>query len=370
MMVPPSALYQARILVVDDEPANVKLLEKMLGASGYTQVVGTTEPREGLKIYENSPVDLVLLDLNMPQLDGFQFLAHLRDSFVTDYPPVLVLTAQIDRESRLRALEAGARDFVTKPFDRLELMSRIRNMLEVRLLHNAVKDQNAVLEQKVQERTQELHDTRLEIIRRLGRAAEYRDNETGLHIIRMSKTSYHLGRVWGLSSTQCELLLDASPMHDIGKIGIPDRILLKPGKLEPEEFEIMKTHTTIGAELLDGHDSELMTLAREIALTHHERWNGTGYPRGLRGEDIPLGGRIVALADVFDALTSERPYKKAWTVERAVNYIKENRGTHFDPHLADLFLDELPVILDIKEAYAEPNSSAGRPAALFASPCT
>ena len=346
----------ARILVVDDQLPNVMLLEKILAGEGYGRVETITDSREVVEAYRARRHDLILLDLNMPHLTGFQVMEQLKAIELDDYVPILVLTAQPDRQTRLKALEMGAKDFLTKPFDRVEVLNRIRNMLEVRLLHNQVRDQNRILEERVRERTKELADTRLEIIRRLGRAAEYRDNETGLHIIRMSKFSEILGRAAGMSDADAEMLLNASPMHDIGKIGIPDRILLKPGKFEPAEWEVMKTHTTIGAELLSGHGSDLMQLASEIALTHHEKWDGSGYPHGLRGDEIPLVGRIVALSDVFDALTSERPYKKAWPVEEAVKYIRDNAGKHFDPRLVGLFDEVFPEILQIKEKYAEPSA--------------
>ena len=346
---------KATILVVDDQPVNVKLLEKVLAAEGYQHVISTTDSRDATSLYQKHRCDLVLLDLNMPHIDGFGVMEELR-AVTDDYPPVLVLTALKDRASRVRALEEGAKDFVSKPFDRVELLSRIRNMLEVRLLHKAVKNQNRILEERVLERTQELDETRLEIIRRLGRAAEYRDNETGLHIIRMSQYSQLLGLAVGMSDAEANLLLNASPMHDIGKIGIPDQILLKQGKLTPGEWEIMKTHPTIGAEIMSGHHSELMQIAREIALYHHEKWDGSGYPHGLAGENIPLMGRIVAVADVFDALTTARPYKKAWKVEEAVDYIKQNRGAHFDPRLVDLFLDNISDVMTIRAKYPEPEN--------------
>ena len=245
-----------------------------------------------------------------------------------------------------------------KPFDSLEALARIHNLLEVRLLHKALRQHNAVLEDRVRARTQELQETRLEIVRRLGRAVEYRDNETGLHVIRMSHYAASLGRVAGMSPTECETLLHACPMHDIGKIGIPDRILLKPDRLDPDEWAVMKTHTTIGAELLSGHDSDIMQMAHQTALTHHEKWDGTGYPQGLNREDIPLVGRITAICDVFDALTSTRPYKPAWSVEEAIAELKELRGTHFDPTLIDLFCDILPEILLIQQQYADPQAAA------------
>lgn len=219
---------------------------------------------------------------------------------------------------------------------------------ELRRLHQAVRHQNRFLEEKVRERTKELQDSRLEVIHRLGRAAEYRDNDTGLHTIRMSRYAAALGRAAGMTEAECELLLHASPLHDVGKIAIPDRILLKPGKLDPDEWEVMKTHAAIGAELLAGSRSELMQMAETIALTHHEKWDGSGYPRGLKGEEIPLVGRICALCDVFDALTSERPYKKAWSVPEAMAEIERGSGTHFDPRLVELFKQILPEIMEIR----------------------
>jgi len=347
----------ATILVVDDQPVNVKLLEKVLAAEGYQNVFSTTDSRQAADLYQQHQCDLVLLDLNMPHIDGFGVMEQMKE-IAEDYPPILVLTALKDRDSRVKALEGGARDFVSKPFDRVELLSRIRNMLEVRLLNKEIKNQNVILEEKVRERTRELDETRLEIIRRLGRAAEYRDNETGLHIIRMSQYSQLLAVASGMSENEGLMMLNASPMHDIGKIGIPDQILLKQGKLTPEEWEIMKTHASIGAEIMSGHPSPLMQMAREIAITHHEKWDGSGYPKGLKGEEIPLVGRIVALADVFDALTTKRPYKKAWPIEEAIDYIKENTGSHFEPALVDIFLENLDGILTIRAKYPEPGADA------------
>jgi len=351
-------ITDARILIVDDEPANLRLLEAMLRMEGYSALVSLSDPRAVAEHYRNGHFDIVLLDINMPHLDGFQVMAQLRELETGSYLPVLVLTAQSDAATRLRALQAGARDFVTKPFLREEVITRIRNQLEVRMLHNSLRDQNRILDDKVRERTQELHDTRLEVIRRLGRAAEYRDNETGLHIIRMSNFSQVIGREAGLSEVEAELLLNASPMHDIGKIGIPDSILLKPGKLDAQEWEIMKTHAVIGAEILSGDSSELLKLASTVAMTHHEKWDGSGYPNALKGENIPLVGRVVALSDVFDALTTVRPYKRAWSVEESVAYINENNGKHFDPDVVKAFHKSLPEILAIRDRYAEPDIAA------------
>jgi putative two-component system response regulator len=273
-------------------------------------------------------------------------------------PPIVILTAQYSKEYLLRALAAGARDFIGKPFDRNELLMRVRNLLDAYRAHLLVHNQKKVLENMVRARTDELHRSRLQVVQRLGMAAEYRDEETGNHILRMSHTCALLARAIGWSEAECDLILNASPMHDIGKIGIPDAILLKPGKFEPHEWEIMKTHAVIGGKLLDGDDSTLMHMAREIALTHHEKWDGSGYPNGLAGEAIPQAGRIAALADVFDALTSVRPYKKAWTVDAAVAFIRENSGRNFDPALVAAFLQELPGIERIRERFAEADAVA------------
>lgn len=344
---------EADILIVDDEPFNLKLMDKMLGAQGYTNLVLVQDPRLVLQHYRQRRPDLILLDINMPHMDGFAVLDALRELNDPLLPPVVVLTAQHGRDYLLRALNAGARDFIGKPFDRLELLARVRNLLDAHMAHRMVHEQKQVLDDLVRQRTDELRQTRLQIVQRLGRAAEYRDNETGYHIMRMSQISELLARKLGWSDDACELMLNASPMHDIGKIGIPDDILLKPGKLDPAQWEIMKTHTTIGAELLDGDDSELLKLARTIALTHHEKWDGSGYPAGLSGEDIPQEGRIVAVADVFDALTSIRPYKKGWPLDKAVAYIKDNAGTHFDPAIVARFEESLPGIYSIRDRYRE-----------------
>lgn len=342
------------IMIVDDEPANLKLLDKMLSNQNVTQRVLIQDPREVVGEYQKRRPDLILLDINMPHLDGYQVmeqLAELKDPLL---PPIIVITAQSTRDYMLKALGAGARDFITKPFDRVELMMRVRNLLDAQMAHRLLFDHNQVLEEMVQRRTEALNHTRLEVVRRLGRAAEYRDNETGLHIIRMSKISALLAKSLGWSDKKVELMLNASPMHDIGKIGIPDHILLKPGKFEPDEWTIMQTHAAIGAELLANDESDLLCLAHEIALTHHEKWNGKGYPQGLSGEAIPQSGRIAAISDVFDALTSVRPYKKAWTVEAAVKLINEESGQHFDPEVVEHFMANLSTITEIRDQYAEP----------------
>lgn len=348
---------QAVILIIDDEPVNLKLLQKTLNSQGYENLELVDDSRTVLERYHAKRPDLILLDINMPHIDGFAVLKQLRELNDPLLPPVVVLTAQHGRDYLLRALNEGARDFVTKPFDRVELLMRVRNLLEAHLAHKMIHNQKDVLDELVRLRTDELQQTRLQVVQRLGRAAEYRDNETGFHILRMSNMSALLAGCMGWDIRQCELMLHASPMHDIGKIGIPDKILLKPGKLDPDEWEIMKTHAEIGAELLSGDESDLLTLARSIALTHHEKWDGSGYPNSLVGENIPLEGRIVAVADVFDALTSERPYKKAWSVAEALSFIKEQSGKHFDPAVVKCLNEVMPELETIRERYPDKESS-------------
>jgi len=347
-------LMNARILAVDDEPINLKLLEKILNGQGYTNVTLIDDSREVLAQYSMQRPDLILLDINMPYMDGFDVLSQLKALNDPLLPPIVILTAQHGRDYLMRALEEGVSDYIGKPFDRVELLMRVRNQLDLHLAHRLMYDQKNTLEELVRARTEDLRKTQLEVVRRLGRAAEYRDNETGLHIIRMSQFSSLLASRLGWDEASCELMLHASPMHDIGKIGIPDNILLKPGKLDPQEWEIMRTHTTIGATILEGSSSVLLEMAREIALSHHEKWDGSGYPVGLKGEAIPQAGRIVAVADVFDALTSERPYKNAWTVDDAISYMKKCSGSHFDPEVIAQLDYCMAEILQIRDNNKEP----------------
>ena len=347
-------IKQARILIVDDNPANVSLLESLLDEEDYANVQGITDPRALFPLLAEAEVDLILLDIRMPHLNGLEVLARLKSMVAPDeYLPVLVLTAQTDQDTRQAALAAGAKDFLTKPFLHWEALLRIRNMLETRMFYKAQRQRANQLDEEVRLRTREIEETQMEILRRLGQAAEFRDNETGAHVMRMSHYSRALALAAGHTVAEADLLLVASPMHDIGKIAIPDQILLKPGKLTPDEFDLIKTHAHAGFRLLDGHSSELMRLAARIALSHHEKWDGSGYPNGLQGEAIPLEGRIVAVADVFDALTSSRPYKKAWTVEQAAAYIQEQAGSHFDPTYATLFVEHLPAMVQIKDSFPD-----------------
>lgn len=350
-MISNQEILTARILIIDDNQSNADLLEATLASAGYVSILSITDPREAEGLYIAYRPDLVLLDINMPYIDGFQLMERFNKIEENSYIPVIVLTALQDEKTRHRALTLGAQDFLTKPFNQLEILTRINNTLLVRIYHNQLQNQNLILEKKVQERTMELEDTRREIIYRLGRAAEYRDNDTGDHIIRMSKMGRFLGKLAGISEGEAELFLTASPMHDIGKIGIPDSILLKPDMLDHTEWKIMKTHTTIGAALLDGHGSELMITARDIALTHHEKWDGSGYPKGLSGDAIPLFGRLAGVVDVFDALSTKRPYKDAYPTDKVISIIKEQRGRHFDPFLTDLFLDHIDDFLKIHKEF-------------------
>ena len=347
-------VYSSRILVVDDEPANLKLLEKMLKAEGFFNLVMISDPRQVKAAYRAEPTALILLDINMPYLDGYQVMAQLKELNDPLLPPILVLTAQSGREFLMRALNEGARDFLSKPFDRYELLARVRNLLDAHLALRLTFDQKGVLEELVCKRTAEVVQSRLEILQRLGSASEYRDNETGRHLFRMSHSAALLAKQIGWSAERCDLMLNTSPMHDLGKIGISDTILLKPARLTPEERAIMETHTTIGANILSGSNNELLETARIIALTHHEKWDGSGYPGKLAGEAIPMEGRIAAIVDVFDALTSVRPYKKAWSVDEAVEDICQQSGTHFDPVLVEHFMAILPGVLQIRERFSEP----------------
>jgi len=286
-------------------------------------------------------------------LDGIEVMERLSTNLEGDYLPVLVLTAQTDMETRMRALEAGARDFLTKPFNHFEVLLRVRNLLETRYYFNGLRDRGDVLERRVRERTREVRETQLEVVRRLGRAGEYRDNETGAHVIRMSQSCQLVALKLGFNEDYADELLHATPMHDVGKIGIPDSILLKPGKLDPDEWEIMKTHTTIGGEIIGDHASEVLRLAKVIALTHHENWDGSGYPSGLKGTDIPVEARIASVCDIFDALTSERPYKKAWPVNDAMAFLDEQAGIKIDPDVLAAFRDVLPDVLAFRELFPD-----------------
>lgn len=348
-------LLNSRLMIVDNDTVNIEFLEDLLEHDGYTNILGIQDSREVEDMYMAFKPDLLLLDIDMPHLNGFQVMEQLKKIEKDSYLPVMVLTGLLDDDTRIKALSYGAQDFLVKPFNRLEAMTRIHNMLRIRSLHNQVREQNQILEGKVQERTRELNDTRLEIILRLGQAAEFKDTDTGDHILRMSHMCARLGELLGMDETDVKLLGDTSPMHDIGKIGIPDAILLKKGKLGQAEWKTMEKHTLIGAKLLDNHESMLLKIAREVALSHHEKWDGSGYPKRLRGDAISIYGRICCLADVFDALTSKRPYKDSYSIDFACGIIKKEREKQFDPELTDLFLNHIDDFVQIKKNTSKEN---------------
>jgi len=331
-------LLSARILMVDDEAANLQLLERILESAGFSNLRYTTDPWHALDLCVEWRPDLVLLDLLMPGLDGFGFLEAMkaRDDG-SGYLPVLVLTSDHSMEAKRRALSGGARDFLTKPLSPVEVRLRVRNLLETRFLHLELQEHNRLLEVRVRERTGELERARYEIMRRLARAAEYRDDDTGDHTRRVGEMSGAIAHALGLDPDEVEMIRRVAPLHDVGKIAIPDAILLRPGPLDQEQREVMQTHTVVGGDLLGGSGFDLLDRAAEVALTHHERWDGKGYPHALAGEDIPISGRIVAIADTFDALTHRRPYKAAWSVDMAWTELEAESGTHFDPAVLRAF---------------------------------
>jgi putative two-component system response regulator len=337
-MIADSILRALKILIVDDEEANVLLLEQLLRREGYAKITSTTDPRQALPTFQKFQPDLLLLDLMMPHLDGYAVMKQLKPRIPPGgFLPILVITADVSTPTKHRALADGATDFLTKPIDATEAVLRVHNLLEMRYLHSQLEGENERLEVKVRERTWELEGTQLEVLARLALAAEYRDDDTGEHTRRVGHVSALLAEALGLPLTQVKLIRQAAPLHDVGKIGIPDTILLKPGKLTPEEFSVIKTHTTIGSNMLGGGLFTLMQMAETIALTHHEHWDGTGY-RGLKGEEIPLPGRITTMADVFDALTHERPYKKAWPLAQVREEIAKQSGRQFDPRVVEAFI--------------------------------
>ncbi|NOV04373.1 HD-GYP domain-containing protein [Paenibacillus planticolens] len=332
-------MQNAQFLIIDDQEYNISLLERILRRAGFNHLHCTTEPKRLEDLFEEVKPDIILLDLHMPEMDGFAALKRLKE-LVQDvnYLPILVLTADVTQEAKKEALHLGAHDFLTKPLDKTEVVLRINNLLKTRFYYLQLQDQNYRLEQRVRERTSELEQAKLEILQLLGRASEFRDDQTGQHTQRVGKMAKEIAEALGLPKHEVDLIERATPLHDLGKIGIPDDILLKPGRFTPDEFDHMKTHTTIGASILEGSLFRVLQLAGTIALSHHEKWDGTGYPNGLSGEDIPLAGRIVAIADFYDALTHERPYKPAWSEEEALEEIRKQRGIHFDPKVVDAFM--------------------------------
>jgi putative two-component system response regulator len=342
-----------KILIVDDNNTNLVVLKALSSKVEGNEVYTFNMPAEALAWCEGNEPDLVLLDYMMPDIDGFQFLARFRVLPGKAETPVIMVTADNELEVRYRALELGANDFLTKPVDKTEFLARMRNMLALRQSRKQLADRAEWLAEEVKKATADIVERERGAIFLLSKVAEYRDPETGAHILRMAHYSRLIGERLGLSGDDIQLLYDAAPMHDIGKVGIPDHILLKPGRLDDEEMVIMRQHARIGWEILNSapFENALFNIAAEIALSHHEKYEGGGYPQGLAGEAIPLMGRIVAVADVFDALTSERPYKKAWELDRARAFIADNAGVHFDPRCAAAFLDAWDEVLAIRARY-------------------
>jgi len=339
-------IRNAKILMLDDEVSSTQLMEHILRFYGYTHIRICNDSKGFLALFVEFQPDLIIIDLLMPYPDGFQLLAMLRPLIGGEnYLPIVVLSAERGTEAKRRALSSGAIDFIMKPFVADEVRLRVRNLLHLRFQHLQLQQQKNHLEEEVVHRTQELEGYQLalkeaqyEVILRLARAAEHHDDETAQHTQRVGLTCASLAQVLELPDEQVSLIRGAAPLHDVGKIGIPDSVLLKPGKFTDAEREVMKRHCMIGADLLSGGHSNLMQVAERIAMTHHEKWDGSGYPRGLRGDDIPIEARILAVADVFDALTHDRPYKVAWPVEEAIAELVRQKGWHFDSHVVDAFL--------------------------------
>lgn len=324
-----------RILIVDDEEPSIHTIERIMQHSGYSDVTSTTDPRRALPLFREIEPDLVIVDLRMPALDGFSLIRQLSVRVPEGhFLPILVVSGDLAPEAKQKALSLGASDFVEKPFDRTEIYLRVRNLLRMREL-------TMRLDERVRERTRALADTEVEVASRLAFAAELRDYRDDLHVQRVGRTSAHIAHVLALPAEQIQLIRHAAPLHDIGKIAIPDAILLKPDALSLDEWDVMKTHTTLGAQMLSGSKSPILQMAEEIALYHHENWDGTGYTPGLKGEEIPLAGRIVAVADVYDALTHLRPYKPEWSRQESMNWMRGMRGQKFDPQVFDALCDVL-----------------------------
>jgi putative two-component system response regulator len=348
-----STILKSKVLIVDDQEANVILLEQILLREGYQAVSSTMKSSDVCDLHRQHAYDLILLDLQMPDMDGFAVMEELKQIEKDSYLPVLVITAQPDQ--KLRALKAGAEDFITKPFEMAEVIMRVHNMLKIRLLNKELHNSNEVLEQRVHERTVDLKEGYQETIFTMTRAAEHKDEDTGAHVQRISYYSRLLSKSLGMDDEFIETIFFASPMHDIGKIGVPDHVLLKQGGLVPDEWEIMQEHAAMGAKILGNSKSPYLKMGAEIALNHHERWDGTGYPNGKKGDEIPLAARIMCICDIYDALRSKRPYKPAFdhqkTVEIIIHGDSRTQPTHFDPLILSAFKLNHQAFCDIFDEY-------------------
>lgn len=367
---PPAECRRAKILIVDDEPLNIEVVERYLQAGGYSDLISTDHAAQALPLVGTQKPDLVLLDIHMPVIGGLDILSAIRADPGLSQIPVIILTGSSDPSTKLVALRAGATDLLGKPVHPEELLARIGNVLKVKAYHDELQRHSEKLEEAVRRRTAELEASRLDVIHCLARAAEFRDDDTGQHVLRVGRYARIIGEQLGFTPEQLDVLEPAAQLHDVGKIGIPDAILQKPGKLTQEEFEAMqkhcgfgkriadpisdldagllRRHTEIGAKIMDSARSPILEMARQIALTHHERWDGSGYPLGLAGEDIPLEGRITAVADVFDALSSRRPYKPAFPLKKCFEIMESGRGTQFDPDILDAFFARRQDIVQVQ----------------------
>ncbi len=342
-----------QVLIVDDNAINLVLFNALIKKQGNAEPHSFSDAPEGLAWAQAHEADLVIVDYMMPTLNGLEFIERLRATPGREMVPILMITANDQKEVRYRALQAGASDFLTKPVDQAEFSVRVANLLALGDAQRQLSRRAEWLAEEVTKATAQIVQREVETVVRLSRAAEYRDPETGAHILRMAHYSQLLARGLGLSEADQELVLRAAPLHDIGKVGIADAILLKPGRLSPEEFDLMKMHAAYGYEILKDSSSEILQAGATIALGHHEKFNGSGYPHGVVGEDIPVFSRIVAVADVFDALTSERPYKKAWTLDAAAQFIHEESGRHFDPRCVEVFFRHWDEVLTIRQRFRD-----------------
>ena len=370
-------IKQSCILIVDDEPLNIEVVRRYLEIGGYQNLISTDHAGQALPMMGLNRPDLVLLDIHMPQINGLEILAAIRSDESLCRTPVIILTGNSDPDTKLIALQAGATDLLPKPVHSEELLARLGNVLKVKAYQDRLYRHSEELEEAVRRRTSELEASRLDVIHCLARAAEFRDDDTGQHVIRVGRYARVIAERLGFSPRELDIIEPAAQLHDVGKIGIADAILLKPGKLTPEEFEMMqkhcgfgkkiaepvsdreavllRNHTDIGARIMNTCSSPILEMAQRIALTHHERWDGTGYPLGLAGEDIPLEGRITAVADVFDALSSKRPYKPAFPLQKCFAIMAEGRGTQFDPDILDAFFDRRDDIIQVQINSADTN---------------
>lgn len=370
-------IKQSCILIVDDEPLNIEVVRRFLEIGGYRNLISTDHAGQALPLMGLNRPDLVLLDIHMPEINGLEILAAIRSDESLCRTPVIILTGSSDPDTKLIALQAGATDLLPKPVHSEELLARLGNVLKVKAYQDRLHRHSEELEEAVRLRTAELEASRLDVIHCLARAAEFRDDDTGQHIIRVGRYARMIAEELGFPQRELDILEPAAQLHDVGKIGIADAILLKPGKLTPEEYETMqkhcgfgkkivqpvsdsdavllRNHTDIGARIMDASSSPILEMARRIALTHHERWDGNGYPLGLAGSDIPVEGRITAVADVFDALSSKRPYKPAFPLQKCFAILEEGRGTQFDPEVLDAFFERRDDIIQIQINSADTN---------------